>query len=74
MYVRVVANDDPDVRKRFHSRMLRIYADAKREVGYNATYILRMLSERGGRYRTQVRCLEPTFGWLHSSISRGIWI
>ena len=48
MHVRVVANDDPDVRKRFHSRMLRIYADAKREVGYIATYILRMLSERGG--------------------------
>jgi len=32
----------------FHKAMLRIYEVAKREVGYNATRFLQMLSEHGG--------------------------
>jgi len=33
---------------RFHARMVDIYRRAQAETGYNATYFLQMVSERGG--------------------------
>lgn len=39
---------DPEVERRFDAAMLRVYQDAKREAGYNATRCLQMLSENGG--------------------------
>ena len=32
----------------FHRAMVRLYETAKRELGYNATYFLRMVSDHGG--------------------------
>ena len=37
-----------DLENRFHTDMLRIYEDAKRECNYNATRFLVMVHERGG--------------------------
>ncbi len=36
------------VERRFHRAMISIYETAKRELGYNATRFLQMLSEQGG--------------------------
>jgi hypothetical protein len=36
------------VERRFHRAMIAIYETAKRELGYNATRFLQMLSEQGG--------------------------
>ncbi len=37
-----------EVERRFHRAMIAIYETAKRELGYNATRFLQMLSEQGG--------------------------
>ena len=37
-----------EVERRFHRAMISIYETAKRELGYNATRFLQMLSEQGG--------------------------
>jgi hypothetical protein len=37
-----------DLELLFHKAMIRIYEDAKREAGYNATRFLQMVSEQGG--------------------------
>lgn len=37
-----------ELERRFHRAMIAIYETAKRELGYNATFFLRMLSEQGG--------------------------
>jgi hypothetical protein len=37
-----------EVERRFHRAMIRIYDTAKRELGYNATRFLQMISEQGG--------------------------
>jgi hypothetical protein len=36
------------VEKRLHQAMIRLYQDAKRETGYNATRFLQMVSGQGG--------------------------
>ena len=38
----------PGTIAQFDQRMVDIYRTAKSELGYNATYFLRMISERGG--------------------------
>ncbi len=38
----------PDVELRFHKAMVAIYETAKRDLGYNATRFLQMVSEQGG--------------------------
>jgi hypothetical protein len=40
--------DVEDLEKRFHRAMAGIYETAKRELGYNVTRFLQMLSEQGG--------------------------
>ncbi|MEV1246428.1 hypothetical protein [Nonomuraea sp. NPDC049750] len=37
-----------ELERQFHRAMVGIYETAKRELGYNATRFLQMLSERGG--------------------------
>ena len=37
-----------DLEKRFNDDMMRIYVTAKKELGYNATRFLQMLSQYGG--------------------------
>jgi hypothetical protein len=37
-----------EVERRFHRAMISIYETAKRELNYNATRFLQMLSEQGG--------------------------
>ena len=37
-----------EVERRFNRAMVAIYETAKRELGYNATRFLQMLSEHGG--------------------------
>jgi len=37
-----------EVERRFHRAMITIYETAKRELGYNATRFLQMVSEHGG--------------------------
>ena len=37
-----------DLEKQFHRAMVGIYETAKHELGYNATYLLRMISDYGG--------------------------
>jgi hypothetical protein len=37
-----------ELERRFHGAMVGIYETAKRELGYNATRFLQMLSEQGG--------------------------
>ena len=37
-----------EVERRFHRAMVGIYETAKRELGYNATRFLQMVSEQGG--------------------------
>ena len=37
-----------DLEKRFHREMIDIYQTAKKEVGYNATRFLQLISEKGG--------------------------
>ena len=37
-----------DLEKKFHQEMVDVYKITKREVGYNATRFLQMLSEKGG--------------------------
>ena len=37
-----------ELERRFHRAMVSIYETAKRELGYNATRFLQMISERGG--------------------------
>ena len=37
-----------ETERAFHRQMIRIYEDAKRETGYNATRFLQMVSEQGG--------------------------
>ena len=37
-----------EVERRFHRAMIGIYGTAKRELGYNATRFLQMVSEHGG--------------------------
>lgn len=37
-----------ETERRFHRAMVEIYETAKRDLGYNATRFLRMVSERGG--------------------------
>ena len=37
-----------DLAKKFHQEMVDVYKITKREVGYNATRFLQMLSEKGG--------------------------
>jgi hypothetical protein len=37
-----------EVERRFHRAMISIYETAKRELGYNATRFLQMISEQGG--------------------------
>ena len=41
------------VERRFHRAMISIYETAKRELGYNATRFLQMLSEQGGLVTAQ---------------------
>jgi len=41
----------------FHQAMLRVYQDAKRLAGYNATYFLNMINDHGG-YETARRLLH----------------
>lgn len=37
-----------DLERRFHRAMVAIYETAKRDLGYNATRFLQMISEQGG--------------------------
>jgi len=37
-----------EIERRFHRAMVSIYETAKRELGYNATRFLQMVSEQGG--------------------------
>lgn len=37
-----------EIERRFHRAMISIYETAKRELGYNATRFLQMISEHGG--------------------------
>lgn len=37
-----------EVEHRFHRAMISIYENAKRELGYNATRFLQMISDHGG--------------------------
>jgi hypothetical protein len=37
-----------EIERRFHRAMISIYETAKRELGYNATRFLQMISEQGG--------------------------
>jgi len=37
-----------EVERRFHGAMISIYNTEKRELGYNATRFLQMISEQGG--------------------------
>ncbi len=37
-----------DLERSFHRAMVKVYEDAKRETGYNATRFLQMVSEQGG--------------------------
>jgi len=37
-----------EIERRFHRAMISIYGTAKRELGYNATRFLQMISEHGG--------------------------
>ena len=37
-----------ETERAFHRQMIRVYEDAKRETGYNATRFLQMVSEHGG--------------------------
>ena len=37
-----------EVERRFHQAMISIYETSKRELGYNATRFLQMVSEQGG--------------------------
>jgi len=37
-----------NIEANFHSEMLKIYEEAKKQCNYNATYFLRMVSEMGG--------------------------
>ena len=37
-----------ELERRFHRAMISIYETAKRELGYNATRFLQMISEQGG--------------------------
>lgn len=37
-----------EVERRFHQAMVAIYETSKRELGYNATRFLQMVSEQGG--------------------------
>jgi hypothetical protein len=37
-----------EIERRFHRAMILIYETAKRELGYNATRFLQMISEHGG--------------------------
>ncbi len=37
-----------ELERSFHRAMISVYEDAKREIGYNATRFLQMVSEQGG--------------------------
>jgi hypothetical protein len=45
---RQAALETDDLEIRFHRAMVDLYQRAKRELGYNATYLLRMISQEGG--------------------------
>ena len=51
---------DPDLAKQFHAPMVEIYHEAKRQVGYNANYFLRMVSDLGGLAAAQRLLHSPT--------------
>jgi hypothetical protein len=42
-----------EVERRFHQAMVAIYETSKRELGYNATRFLQMVSEQGGLLTAQ---------------------
>jgi len=44
----------------FHRAMVRVYEDAKRETGYNATRFLQMVSEQGGLSTARQLLHAPT--------------
>jgi hypothetical protein len=51
---------DPDLVKRFHAAMVEIFHEAKRQVGYNATYFLRMVTDLGGLAAARRLLHSPT--------------
>ena len=51
---------DSALGKQFHREMVAIYQTAKGELGYNATYFLRMLSEEGGVETAKRLVATPT--------------
>ncbi|MEV4224743.1 hypothetical protein [Nonomuraea sp. NPDC049725] len=63
-----------ELERRFHRAMVGIYETAKRELGYNATRFLQMLSERGGveTARQLLRADAPSDGfttlWTHGRL------
>lgn len=58
--------------KAFDRRMVQIYERAKSEIGYNATYFLRMLSEHGGleTARRLVGSSQPSEGFTQLYLKR----
>ena len=59
---------------KFHDDMMNIYYTAKKELGYNATRFLQLVSEKGGLQAAKILITknEPTYGfevlWEHNRL------
>jgi hypothetical protein len=59
-----------DPQTEFARAMRDVYARAKSEAGYNATYLLRMLSQHGpGRHRSSSDHVDGVVRGLHTALA-----
>jgi len=64
--------------KRFHKDMQNIYLKAKRELGYNATRLLQLVSEKGGLQAAKILISKDggTYGfevlWEHNRLDLSV--